>query len=98
MRYQLRTYGVLPGHAEDFAREWREQVVPLRRRHGFEVVGGWIVEEGDRFVWIVGHEDFEAADRAYYESPERAAMDPDPRRHLDPDRIETVFMQSALPG
>jgi hypothetical protein len=97
MRYQLRIYGVPPGRAEDFAREWREQVVPLRRARGFEVVGGWIEEGGDRFVWIVGHEDFEAADRAYYESPERRAFDPDPARHLDPDRIETVFLQTALP-
>jgi hypothetical protein len=97
MRYQLRIYGVLPGHAEDFAREWAEQVVPLRRAHGFEVVGGWIEEGGDRFVWIVGHEDFEAADRAYYASPERAAFDPDPVRHLDPERIETTFLQATLP-
>jgi NIPSNAP len=97
MRYQLRIYGVLPGRAEDFAREWREQVVPLRRAHGFGVVGGWIEEGGDRFVWIVGHEDFEAADRAYYESPERAAMEPDPARHLDTNRIETCFLQTALP-
>jgi NIPSNAP len=97
MRYQLRIYGVLPGHAEDFAREWAEKVVPLRRGHGFEVVGGWIEEGGDRFVWIVGHQDFEAADRTYYASPERAAFDPDAARHLDHERIETTFLQTALP-
>ena len=57
MRYQLRIYSVLPGHAEDF----------------------------------------EAADRAYYSSPERAAFDPDPVRHLDPERIETTFLQATLP-
>jgi hypothetical protein len=97
MRYQLRIYGLLPGHADDFASEWAEQVVPLRLAHGFEVVGGFVTEDGDRFVWVVGHEDFEAADAAYYASPERAAMDPDPVRHLDQSRIETVFLRSALP-
>jgi hypothetical protein len=96
MRYQLRIYGLLPGRADEFAREWAEQVVPLRRAHGFEVVGGWVTEDGDRFVWIIGHEDFEAADAAYHASSERAAFDPDPARHLDHSRIETIFLRTAL--
>jgi hypothetical protein len=95
MRYQLRIYTALPGRVHDFAREWAEQVVPLRRQFGFDVVGGWVTEDETRFVWIVGHEDFEAADRAYYESPEREGMEPDPRRHLDLDRVEIAFMQSV---
>jgi hypothetical protein len=41
-------------------------------------------------VWIIVHDDFAGADKAYYDSPERAAMDPDPRRLiLDTD---TRFM------
>ena len=33
------------------------------------------------FVWIVGYDgDVSAANDAYYSSPERAAMDPDPAR------------------
>ena len=96
MRYQLRIYGVLPGHGEDFAREWAEVVVPLRRAHGFEVVGGWLTEDKDRFVWIVGHDDFEAADAAYYDSPERTAIHPEPTRHIDLERIEVTFLRPAL--
>jgi hypothetical protein len=83
--------------ADDFAREWAQQVVPLRRALGFEVGGGWVTEDGHRFVWIIGHEDFEAADAAYHASFERAAIDPDPARHLDHGRIETVFLRTALP-
>ena len=48
---------------------------------GFDVLGPWVGED-DRFVWLVGHEDLEAADAAYYASPERAALDPDPARLL----------------
>ena len=37
--------------------------------------------EASRFVWIVGYDgDIRAANDAYYASPERAAMDPDPAR------------------
>jgi hypothetical protein len=34
------------------------------------------------FVWIVGHEDFERADEAYSDSPERLAVDPDSARQV----------------
>jgi hypothetical protein len=80
---QIRVYRLEPGAAEAFEREWREQVVPLRRKFGFEVLGAWASPEEDTFVWIIRHHgDFAAADRAYYLSPERAALDPDPARHI----------------
>jgi hypothetical protein len=68
---------------DEWLREWRELVYPLRLEHGFRVVGAWVNRDEDRFVWIVGHADFDAADRAYYASPERVGMDPDPARHLE---------------
>jgi hypothetical protein len=81
MQTQVRVYRTQAGRLEAFVREWREHVVPLRRRFGFEVVGAWASEEDDTFVWVLAHEgDFAEADRAYYHSPERAALDPDPAR------------------
>ena len=88
-RWQLRTYRVVPGELETFVREWREHVRPLRESLGFEVLGPWVGED-DRFVWIIGHEDLEAADAAYYASPERAALDPDPARLLAD--VQTLIM------
>jgi hypothetical protein len=83
MTTQVRIYRVEQGALQTFAREWREQVAPLRRRFGFEIVGAWASEEDDTFVWIISHGgNFAEADRAYYESPERAAFDPDPARHI----------------
>ncbi len=82
MQFQLRVYDVEPGRMEDWVLEWRERILPLRRAAGFAVLGPWIVRGEDRFVWIIGHDDFETADAAYYASPERAALDPDPVRHL----------------
>jgi hypothetical protein len=80
---QIRVYRLQPGALEEFEREWREHVVPLRRQFGFEVLGAWASAEEDAFVWIIRHEgDFVAADRAYYLSPERGALDPDPARHI----------------
>ena len=82
MRYQLRVYRVKEGELDEWLAEWRDHVLPLRRAHGFEVLGPWVVRGENRFVWIIGHGDFEAANEAYYASPERRALDPDPARHL----------------
>lgn len=90
MTWQLRSYRVADGEFEAWLREWRELILPLRRAHGFEVLGPWRAEDG-RFVWLIGRDDFGAADDAYYASPERAAMDPDPARHLA--GVETVRLE-----
>ena len=81
MQWQLRMYHVKEGELDTFVRAWHENVAPLRRSLGFEILGPWIADDG-QFVWMVGHEELEAADAAYYASPERAAMDPDPASYL----------------
>jgi hypothetical protein len=96
MRYQLRSYTVLPGRMEAFLEVWRNGVVPLRERFGFQVVAAWLGADDDRFVWVVAHDDdFEAAERAYYAAPERAALDPDPGQLLA--HAETTFVRSVTP-
>ncbi len=93
MQFQLRMYEVRAGSLGEFVREWQQSVRPLRLRFGFSVVGPWVVEDEDRFVWILGHDgDFEAADAAYYASAERAALDPDPARHVA--EATTWFMRA----
>ena len=81
MFFQLREYTIEDGRLDDFVREWRELVLPLRVSLGFGVFGPWVERETSRFVWLVGYDgDIRAANEAYYASPERAAMDPDPAR------------------
>lgn len=80
---QLRMYQVESGKLAEFVGEWRNGVVPLRRAKGFRVEGAWMVEEESRFIWIISHEGpetFEAKDRAYYDSPARKSLQPDPAR------------------
>jgi hypothetical protein len=87
MPLQIRVYTIKPGELAEFVEEWRTHVVPLRRRHGFDVTHAWASEEDDTFVWIVSRDgdDWDDAERAYYESPERTSMSPDPaRRILEP--------------
>ena len=73
-----------------FVEGWRDGVLPLRLKLGFDVVGAWVVEETNEFVWIIGHpEDLAEANRAYYASPERAALNPDPARLIA--EVEEVF-------
>jgi len=77
-------YTIRPGEMPAWLEEWRRLIAPLRRRHGFEIVGAW-TSESDRFVWILrytGSKTWDEADAGYYAAPERAAMQPDPARHI----------------
>jgi hypothetical protein len=63
--------------------EWQSEVVPLRQKHGFQTVGAWRSEDDLAFVWVLSYDgDFTSADTAYYASPDRAAITPDPARHI----------------
>jgi len=94
VEYQLRMYTIESGRLPQFAEEWRRMVVPLRRSFGFEVVGAWQVPADDLFVWVISYNgDFAAADRAYYDSPQRAALNPSPARLIV--RAETRLMRAV---
>jgi hypothetical protein len=83
MHFQLRVYRVEPGRLDDFVREWRESILPLREELGFSVLGPWIAPEESRFVWLLGYDgDIREANGRYYRSEKRGAMDPDPARLL----------------
>jgi hypothetical protein len=94
VEYQLRIYTVRAGGMEEWVEEWHRHVLPLLRKFGFEVIGPWVIEGEDRFVWILGYEgeDWAAADAAYHESKERRSIVPDPARHLA--RVESWMMRS----
>jgi hypothetical protein len=84
MEYQLRDYRVKPGEIDEFIKEWKEKLYPLRVKKNFKLIGAWIVNGENRFVWILGYEgSFEKAEKDYYDSPERKAISPDPARHLE---------------
>jgi hypothetical protein len=78
---QLRDYTIKPGQLDRFAEFWAKNVRPLREKMGFRIEGAWKIPSEERFVWIVsydGADGFEAAVKAYMDSPERKALDPDP--------------------
>jgi hypothetical protein len=99
MEYELRRNRIRSGRVEEFLQAWVDQVPPLRRRFGFELVGAWVVDESEELVWILsydGPEGFEAADARYYASAERAALDPDPAQWFETS--EAVRMSPLLLG
>jgi hypothetical protein len=85
---------------DEFLEAWRGGVVPLRRQFGFVLLGAWVVEGRDELVWLPGYDapdGFDRADRRYYDSAERAALDPDPAQWFESS--ETVRVRSVLdPG
>ena len=86
MEYQVRVMKVLPGRMDDFIVEWTAHIARIRRRRGFTIVGAWVVDDTDEFVWIMGYDGedgFATADRDYYESEERRTVEPDPARLVE---------------
>jgi hypothetical protein len=81
---ELRVYTVKPGAMEAWLAEWRAHVYPLRLKLGFSIPAAWVVEGGERFVWLLEYagDDYEDANEAYYASQERRALEPEPTRHL----------------
>lgn len=82
---QLRLYTINRGRLDDFVTAWRTGLLPLRQRFGFRIDGAWVIRERNEFVWILsydGPQSWEAADAAYYASPERAALAPDPAQWI----------------
>jgi len=95
---QLRIYTINRGKLDDFVQAWRQGVYPLRQRYGFAIPNAWVIRERNEFVWILtydGPEEWQARDTAYYASPERAALDPDPAQYIA--RAEHWFLSPVVP-
>lgn len=78
--WQLRDYQIAEGHLDDFVAAWTAGVLPLRRAAGFRVEA-WSVPAEARFVWVLAYDgpgSLVDADEAYYETPARVELDPDP--------------------
>ena len=95
---QLRDYRVDPADWDRFIDLWQRQVPPLRASRGFSIEA-WIAPARGRLLWLLSYPGdvaaFEAADRAYYDSPERLAFDPDPRAlltHSDHHWVERLSL------
>jgi hypothetical protein len=83
--FQLRVYRIVEGRLDDFVAAWLQGVKPLRERHGFVIEHAFTAEANNEFVWILRYDGpgaFVDADRAYYDSPRRADMDPDPAQYI----------------
>ena len=90
MATQLREYRITHGELDRFVAEWREHLAPLRREIGFTIPAAWTVPDESRFIWLLVHDGdwaaFEQADAAYFASPGRAAISPDPARLIEEQR------------
>ena len=58
-------------------------VFRCERRAGFHIIGAWVDRQNNRFVWLIGLRrgagEFETANNRYYDSDERALLQPNLR-------------------
>ena len=98
MTSQLRMYTIQEGRLQEFVEAWQKGVYPLRLAMGFTIDGAWACEERQEFMWVLSYDgplNWDDANDAYYSSPERAALRPDPAELIT--QIRTCFVRSALP-
>jgi hypothetical protein len=84
METQLRVHRIAAGHLDEFVAAWKRGVLPLLRKFGFQI-DAWTEVDGDSFVWLVrwrGPGSLADADAAYYASPDRKALEPDPAQWI----------------
>jgi len=90
MQSQLRIYSIKDGLLDEFVDFWRAEIVPLRRRFGFEVDGAWADAESRTFAWVVSHADFERAGAEYYDSPDRRLLSRDPGEFIESSNLRMM--------
>ena len=100
MATELRDYRIVEGGLDQWVEEWRSHIAPLRRELGFTIERAWKVGEDSRFVWLLSYpgewEAFEAADHAYYDSPQRTSLEPNPARLIE-DQVVSRLAEIELP-
>lgn len=82
---QLRLYTIDKGRLEDFANAWRAGVYPLRLKMGYQIPFAAKIPDTNQFVWLLaydGPESWEQKEAAYYASPERKRVSPDPAQWI----------------
>ena len=91
---ELRDYRIVDGSLDQWVEEWVAGIAPVRRQMGFTIEKVWIVADESRFVWLLSYpgdwEAFEVADRAYYDSPQRTSLDPNPARLIQEQTISKL--------
>jgi tetratricopeptide (TPR) repeat protein len=91
-------YTIKQGKMDEFVKAWSETIYPLRLQHGFKVDGVWVIKDDNRFVWILTYDgpgDWDTKNKAYHDSPERKALNPDPVQLIE--HIEAKFLTPVLP-
>ena len=91
---ELRDYRIVNGSLDEWVDEWVAEIAPLRRELGFTIERAWTIDDESRFVWLLSYpgnwEAFEAADRAYYDSPRRTSLDPNPARLIEQQAVSRL--------
>ena len=91
---ELRDYRIVEGSLDQWVDEWLRGIAPIRRELGFTIEKAWTVDDESRFVWLLSYpgdwDAFEAADRGYYDSPQRTSLDPNPARLIEEQTVSRL--------
>ncbi len=86
MPAQLRIYDIKPGLMAEFLELFNTEIGPARMAHGFDVIGPWVDEDENQFVWVASYDgvvSWDDAEQQYRQSPERRNLSRDPMDFID---------------
>ncbi len=67
--FELRTYTAQPGRFEAMQTRFRQQIIPLFKKHGMTLVGFWTAADApnseNTLVYILAHDSREAAKKSW---------------------------------
>ena len=90
---QLRIYTINKGQMDSWLKVFKEELVPLLKKHEIQIDGTWVDSERERFIWIrtfLDPADLERKEAAFYNSPEWKAKVDRVRGHLARREITVI--------
>jgi hypothetical protein len=99
---QVRIYTIKEGMMDGWVKLFNEKLAPYQAKHGINLIGAWVNEGQNEFVWLRTFEDEADRDaklKAYFESPERMAVGDEPKKYVlkgDVRDVVDVFNPVAL--
>ncbi len=99
MFFELRVYPIQPGKADEFVRYMDETIIPFQLSKGMTILGAFINDAGDAYVWIrrfANQAEKEALYDAVYKSAFwRDEVNPRIPELIDRDGIEVTILQAT---
>ncbi|MBZ0302009.1 MAG: NIPSNAP family protein [Anaerolineae bacterium] len=91
MFFELRQYQIQPGKREEWVQFMDEVIIPFQMSKGMTILGSFVDEESNQYIWIRRFEDEESRKALY-----AAVYESDVWKNEISDRVGTLIDRSQI--